>query len=76
MNPEFAWSIIVIFIALVLGAVAIGMYFYLKEEKEYDTNYKHIVWSIAISGGVILVFGILLMIWAIHKSETVDALVK
>ncbi len=82
MNSEFAWSVIVLFIALVLGGVAVGLYFYWKDKvvkdkdgmdtDDYDKNKKIIVWSIAISSGVILVFGVLLMIWAIHKRGHTD----
>lgn len=70
MNREFSWSVIVIFIALILGGVAIGLYFFWKDNMEYKKDNQYIVWSIAIAGGVTLVFGVLLMIWAVHKSET------
>ena len=72
MNAEFAWSVIILFVALVLGGVAIGLYFFWKDKDDYDKNKKIIVWSVAISSGVVLVFGVLLMIWAIYKRGNTD----
>lgn len=67
MNPEFVWAIIVIVVALILGGAAIGLYFFWKDEKDYDENKKLIVWSIAIAAIITVICGILLLIWGIYK---------
>lgn len=72
MNSEFAWSVMVIFLAFILGAIALGLYWYWKNNKDYKENHQIIVWIFAITAGVTLIFGILMMIWASHKKNTTN----
>lgn len=72
MNPEFVWAIIVIFLALALAAAAIGLYFYWKDNKDYDENKKIIVWGLAIGSIVTIICGILLLVWGIQKKRHID----
>lgn len=72
MNPEFVWAIIVIFLALALGAAAIGLYFYWKDDKDYDENKKIIVWGLAIGSIVTIICDILLLVWGIQKKRHID----
>jgi len=76
MNPEFVWAIIVIFLALALGAAAIGLYFYWKDNKDYDENKKIIVWGLAIGSIVTIICGILLLVWGIQKKRHIDTTKK
>jgi len=76
MNPEFVWAIIVIFLALALGAAAIGLYFYWKDDKDYDENKKIIVWGLAIGSIVTIICGILLLVWGIQKKRHIDTTKK
>lgn len=76
MNPEFVWAIIVIFLALALAAAAIGLYFYWKDNKDYDENKKIIVWGLAIGSIVTIICGILLLVWGIQKKRHIDTTKK
>jgi len=76
MNPEFVWAIIVIFLALALGAAAIGLYFYWKDDKDYDENKKIIVWGLAIGSIITIICGILLLVWGIQKKRHIDTTKK
>ena len=72
MNAEFGWSIAVIVFALLIGAVAIGLYIHWKDRENYTKDYQVIVWSVAIAAFALLIVGLGMMIWAISKRADVD----
>lgn len=76
MNPEFVWAIIVIFLALALAAAAIGLYFFWKDDNDYDENKKIVVWGLAIGSIVTIICGILLLVWGIQKKRHIDVTKK
>jgi len=72
MNAEFGWSIAVIVFALLIGAVAIGLYIHWKDRENYTKDYQVIVWSVAIAAFALLIVGLGMMIWSISKRADVD----
>jgi len=72
MNAEFGWSIAVIVFALLIGAVAIGLYIHWKDRENYTKDYQVIVWSVAIAAFALLIVGLGMIIWAISKRADVD----
>lgn len=72
MNAEFGWSIAIIVFGLLIGGVAIALYFYWKNRSDFKKEGEVIVWSLAIASFVVLILGLAIMVWAISKRADKD----
>lgn len=72
MNAEFGWSIAIIVFGLLIGGVAIALYFYWKTRSDFKKEGEVIVWSLAIASFVVLILGLAIMVWAISKRVDKD----
>lgn len=72
MNAEFGWSIAIIVFGLLIGGVAIALYFYWKNRSDFKKEGEVIVWSLAIASFVVLILGLAIMVWAISKRVDKD----
>ncbi len=72
MNSEFKWGMIVAVLSIIIIGIAIGLYLFWKDKKDYDSDKKIIVWSVVAAGSLALLFGIIFIIWGATKKETTD----
>ena len=72
MNAEFGWSIAIIVFGLLIGGIAIALYFYWKNRSDFKKEGEVIVWSLAIASFVVLILGLAIMVWAISKRVDKD----